>query len=159
MWQARSSPWRLSLLLLLALGFVLLGVVIALDGGVIARLVGGVSVLFFGACGVAAVIRLARGRQVEIAVSADGIWWRQWSGHRIDWHDVVRVEIRRQRRQQPFLCFWLRPETQRGGGVSVRSAALSKHMGFGDMSLTTIGTDRSFDELVDAVAAYVAVER
>ncbi|MFD1034519.1 STM3941 family protein [Sphingomonas hankookensis] len=159
MWEARSSPWRLSLLIVLALGFVVIGVVIALQGGAVSQMVGGLSVLFFGGCGIAAAIRLARGPQAEIAVSADGLFWRHWSDHRIAWQDVERVEIRRQRRQQPFLCLWLRAGSSADDRRSTSGTPLATRMGFGDIALTTIGTNRSFDELVEAVARYVPVER
>lgn len=36
---------------------------------------------------------------------------------------------------------------------------MSKRMGFGDVALHTTGTDRRFEDLVEAVARYIPVER
>ncbi len=158
MWQARVSLRRMLWRLLLALGFVVLGVWIAMAGGAVERLSGGVIVLMFGGFAAVMLAVLRRRGSVAIEVSPKGLWWRQWSDHPIAWADVQRAEVRRQHRQR-YLCLWLDTPARWRSPATAKGVALSKRMGFGDVALHALGTDRTFDDLVDAVATYIIVER
>ncbi|WP_294320416.1 STM3941 family protein [uncultured Sphingomonas sp.] len=153
-WQARSSPWRLSALLLLSLLFVVLGIAMATTGELVVSAFGLFAVLLFGTFALVFLRRLLRGREVAIEVSDQGICWLAWSEDLIAWHDIDHVSIRRQGRHH-HLCLWLHRPTHFRNALAARGASLSKSMGFGDVAINTIGTDRRFDELVKAVRRYV----
>ena len=154
MWQARSSPWRLSGLLLLSLIFVALGASMMMAGDIVLGVVGLVGILLFGASTVSIARRLSRGRAVAIEVTDSGICWRAWSDDLIAWDDIDHVEVRRQGRHH-HLCLWLHRPTHFRSALATHGARLSKDMGFGDVAINTVGTDRRFDELVEAVRRHV----
>jgi hypothetical protein len=86
-------------------------------------------------------------------IGPNGLLWRRWSDQVIPWEAFERadaVSIQRQR----MITLWLHdPQTYRSGKMLGRLAGANKAMGFGDISLTAQGTDRSFDEMAEAVRA------
>jgi len=157
MWHARTSIARTLGLAALSFGFVLVCAWLVTQDEVAPLLAGVVGLIFFGGCTIAILWRLRHvGPAIEISTA--GLCWRQFSDRTIPWHEVVHAEVRVVRRQK-FLCLWLRTPVQWRGRMMAKSAALSTQMGFGDMALSVLGTDRSFDELVVAVAHYVPVDR
>ena len=116
--------------------------------------VGLVGILLFGASTVSIARRLSRGRAVAIEVTDSGICWRAWSDDLIAWDDIDHVEVRRQGRHH-HLCLWLHRPTHFRSALATHGARLSKDMGFGDVAINTVGTDRRFDELVEAVRRHV----
>lgn len=156
MWVARSSPLRLLGLLILPLLFAAIGVLMIMDGDVIFGVVGLVAILGFGAVGLIVLGRLRRGRGIEIEVSGRGICWRAWSDDLIAWHEIRHAEVLRQGRQR-YLCLWLDRQPEFRTRFAARGAALSRSIGYGDVALNTIGTDRTLDDLVDAVRRHIPV--
>ncbi|MET0307780.1 MAG: STM3941 family protein [Sphingomonas sp.] len=80
-----------------------------------------------------------------------GLRWRRWSDEWIPWRAFVRarpVTIKRQR----FLALWFRdPGTYRSNTSIGRSAAVNRALGYGDVALTALGTDRRYEEIEAAV--------
>lgn len=89
-----------------------------------------------------------------IEVSSAGIRWRNWSEDLIPWSAIERLRITRIQRQS-FVSVWLRdPDTYRSTTLAGRMARANKAMGFGDIAIGTMGTDRSFDEFASDVAFF-----
>lgn len=156
MWQARSSPWRLLRLSIPSFLFAALGVLMVRDGDPVFGIVGVVSILMFGAVGLIVVGRLRRGRRIEIEVSERGLCWRAWSDDLIAWEDVRHAEVFRQGRQR-YLCLWLNREPRFRSRLAARGASMSRAIGFGDVAVNTFGTDRTLDDLIEAVERYIPV--
>ena len=151
---ARPSPLRILLLIALALGFVVLGVWIAGLLGPAPRpgkeWVGWAALLFFGLAAVMGVWRLFD-RSDQIVVDGDGLCWKQHSAATIPWVEIERIEAREIRRQR-FLCVFLKdPEKFPAAGWRGAMASANRGFGFGDLALSTTGTDRRHGELVAAV--------
>ena len=107
----------------------------------------------FACCALILAGRLFDSRD-QIVVDHRGILWRRRSDDPIPWQAISGIEVK-STQSIPFLCLWLRdPEAYRASGPAGWSDRLNRLMGFGDVSLTTIGLDRSFDELVDAVSRH-----
>jgi hypothetical protein len=156
---ARASVLRGGLLVLLGIGMTALSAWIAFDpvafrNPLLAAPTGWVGLLFFGACTSVALRQLFR-RGPVLRVDARGIFWARWSEGTIPWAAVTRVEPKGMQGQL-FLALWLRdPSAYPSRSLLGRAAGMNKTLGFGDIAITTQGTDRSFEDLVDAVRAQV----
>lgn len=155
---ARPSPARLTLLVLGSLAFVVLGAWVAGWLGPAPRpgreWIGWAAMLFFGLGAIVGVRRLFD-QDDQIVVDGSGLYWKQWSEQTIPWSEVTDIREREIRRQR-FLCLYLRnPERFPSGSAFSRMIRASNAMAdFGDISLSPIGTDKSFTELKDAILAY-----
>ena len=157
--EARNSPWRIALLLVVALMFVGLGAwMIGVFGGAPdhrfkTQAIGWVSIIFFGLCGILGAHRLFQAG-VEIRIDAKGIYWRRRSTQVIPWSAIDRITIGEVRGQR-FACLFLRdPRTFPSEGVAGMLAGANKALGYGDVALGATGTDRSFDELIGAIKQF-----
>jgi len=154
---ARPSIFRTGLLLLGALGFVALGLFFVGAFGPVPgpgrEWVGWLSILFFGLCFVAGLPRLFD-RRDQIVVDGTGIQWSQWSEATIPWSDIRAIEKREIRRQK-FLCLHLEdPGRFPSATLMGRLGGPNRILGFGNIALAATGTNRSFDELVAAIALH-----
>jgi hypothetical protein len=158
---ARPSRFRILLLILGSLGFVALGVWIAGLLGPPPRpgkeFAGWLSILFFGLCFVVGLFRLFERGDV-IVVDRQGLFWRRWSDATIPWSAIRSIEPRSIRRNR-FLCLWLHDHRQFPPGSWIgRAGAANRALGFGDIAITTAGTDRRFDELLAALERHAPAD-
>jgi hypothetical protein len=154
---ARNSRFRLLLIILGAIGFVVAGAWIAglfdPPSRVGREWVGWISMFFFGLCAVAAVPRLFD-ESDQIVIDGNGIFWRRRSTTTIPWTAVQRWQIG-QVRSQRFICLFLKDPTQfPHTGVGALLGGVNRGMGFGDVALSAVGTDRTFDEMLAAVESW-----
>ncbi len=113
------------------------------------------TILFFGACAATIAKQLFRTGPV-IEIDQKGILWRRWSDEVIPWSAILQAE-QRSVYSQKFLCLWLdAPERYPSRSTLGKLSALNKGMGFGDIALSTQGTDQSFEQLVEVVDAHLA---
>jgi hypothetical protein len=152
---ANSSPGRLLRLLLGSVALEGVGIWLVMQGtGNIEHFaVGILCMLFFGMTTVAIFVRvMATGP--EARVDADGIWLRRGIRTTIPWSAIRRLSVGEVKRQR-FLCLDLvDPAMFPQGGVQGRLAGANRAMGFGDVAISMTGTDRSFDELMEAVRTF-----
>jgi hypothetical protein len=151
---ARPSVAKLILLLLLAVGFVAAGLWMAGLGGVAPKpgkeWVGWLSIIFFGACGVAIFFRLFD-RDDQIRISSIGVYSKQWSPQTVPWSEIVNITIWEYKRLKSIILH-LRdpsrfPSTTWQGKLAFGNRALTG----GDIALNLTGTDRSVDEAMQAI--------
>jgi hypothetical protein len=154
---ARNSPSRLALMVLGAAAFVALGLWLAGLFGPPPKpgreWLGWLASVFFGFAGIVGARRLFD-RSDQLVIDRNGIFWRHWSETTIPWSAIESFSRHSIRRQQ-FLSLHLKspamfPRSGAGGWVG----NLNRGLGFGDIALTVAGTDRSFDELVEAIDRY-----
>lgn len=157
--EARNSRWRLALLTLLSVGFVALGLwMIGAFGpdhpqGIKPLVFGWLAIVFFGACGVAGLIRM-RNTDVIMRVDPHGIWWKQMSEHTLPWDEIVEVGIVTIHRQKMLGLKVAEPDRYRSKTVSGWLSGANETLTGYPLCLTVTGTDRSFAELLDAVERY-----
>ena len=156
MFEARNSRWRLALLALLSAAFVALGLwMIGTFGsdhpdGIKATIFGWLAILFFGACAIAALLRM-RDDGVVLRVDERGIWWKQMSAATIPWSEIDEVGVVTIHRQKMLGLAVRDPGRYRSKTIQGRlSRANDALIGY-PLCLTVAGTDRSFADLLDAV--------
>ena len=152
---ANVSRRRTALLVLGAIGFVVAGVFMLRDpeGGLTLMVFGWAAILFFGLCGLIGIRQLFRSGP-DIRIDEQGIWWRRWSDQVVPWEAIVALYPAGVGRTA-FLCLKLvDPAAYPSTHVMGKFAGINRASGFGDISVTTTGTDRSFTELLAAVERF-----
>ena len=111
------------------------------------------SILVFGLVAIMGARRLIEGGD-QIVVDHQGILWTQWSDRIIPWSAIRHID-RKSVKRQHFLCLELvDPARYPPTSLLGRFAGSNRLLGFGDIAINVGGTDRSFDELVDAVERF-----
>ena len=107
----------------------------------------------FAHCTLLLVYRLFD-RRDQIVVDHRGIVWRRRSDEPIPWQAISKIEVR-SAAFSSFLCLWLRhPEAFGSQRLAGWLGRLNRTMRYGDIPVTSTGLNRSFDELVQAVAQH-----
>jgi hypothetical protein len=154
---ARPAPFRMLLLLALSLGFVVLGFWIAGLLGPVPRpgreWVGWLSIAFFGLCFIFGIGRLFD-RDDQIVVDRDGVIWRQRSDARIPWSEIRSVRSFTIRRQHLLSIDLKEPALFPPTTLLGRLGNANRSLGFGDVVISTAGTNRSFRDLRAAIERY-----
>lgn len=151
---ARNAPLRLIFLISISIVFVALGLWIAGSFGAPPRpgreWLGWFAAAFFGLCALAGARRLFDNGD-QIVVDRNGIFWRQWSAMTIPWGAISRFEHRTVRNQH-FVAIHLKdPSLFPRDGAARLLGGLNRGMGFGDLAISAVGTDKSFAQLLAAV--------
>jgi hypothetical protein len=93
-----------------------------------------------------------------LEIDERGILWHRWSDTTIPWNAITRVEVKTVREQKSLNLWLADPARYPGRSMLGGLSGLNKAMGSGDLSISMIGTDQSFDRLVEVVGAYHALE-
>jgi hypothetical protein len=156
---------RLFLLAALSAAGVALGLWIAgvfgdphLRGSPTARfIVGWICVAFFGFAVTVALKRMVSGGDA-ITVDHRGILAKQWSEDIIPWSAIIGVSRRKFYYNylffQTYICLELENAKNYPSSNIVRRTGLDKAMGYGDVSFNAGDSDRSIDEVADAIDQY-----
>ncbi len=160
---ARYSPVRMTLMILGAILFVLLGAWLAgwfgdpptsrRWGPQAIHWAGWSSILVFGLAAIFGLTRLFQRRDL-IVVDEHGLTWRNWSDEHIPWSAVARIQERDQMGQTMFCIHLHDPERHPPTTMLGRVSSLNSAIGFAAITITTAGTDRSPDELRAALVRY-----
>lgn len=170
--EAHVSKGRTWIIILLALGFAAIGVGFASAATELARSVRlvffrdpfilrvfGWTAVVIGVLGAVIAARQLLRTGPVIEIDARGIRWLRWSDKFIPWSAITDAAPRAISGQQ-FLCLTLdRPEDHASRSITGMLAGMNRNMGFGDVAIGAQGTDRSIDELMDAVARFRPVIR
>ena len=155
---ARPSRGRLVLLLAGALLFVAGGLWMA---GVFGEppdrnrvWLGWACALFFGLCGLLGVARL-RDTSDQIVIDGHGVTYRLWSDDHIPWAVIERISERRIQRQVMFSVYLADPADFPPTRLLARMGSAQRGMGLGDFALVATGTDKSADDLRDALDRFI----
>lgn len=155
--EARPSRGKLIAMLAGALLFVAISLFIILNPDMIERRrwaipAAYVGLPFFLLCA-GLFGRMLFSGAVQVRVDANGIYWRRWQDMPIPFSEIERA-WHYALMGQSTLCLALRqPDRYPSKSAVLRaSAKANKRMGAGDVAISMNGLDRSFDELMDAVA-------
>lgn len=119
----------------------------------IAHVAGWFGLVFFPLCGLGIARQLFRTGPV-MEIGPQGLMWKRWSDETIPWSAFSRAEPVTVVNQQMLSLWLIDPDAWRSTKLLGRLAGANKGMGYGDISLTMQGTDRSFREMVDAVRGH-----
>lgn len=112
--------------------------------------------IFFGACTWSFLAQWALVRPI-VRINDHGVYWSRWSTETIPWNQITNPRIVQASRTR-FLCFDL---IDRGAIRHKRLLAplafINRRLGYGDIWLTTINLDRSFEELLTAFGTFSPV--
>lgn len=158
---AHSSRWKLVLMLLGAVMFVVIGLwMVGLFGqppesrrystGFLV-LIGWACILFFGLCGGIIAKRLFSAGEDEVRISASGIRSRSWSDDMIPWSEITEISTWNSNGQSVIVLKLRDPSRYPGKGMVAMLAKANRAMTGGDVHISMTGTDRSFDEAMAAV--------
>ena len=158
---ARNAPLRLLVLMAASIGIVALGLWIAGSFGPPPRpgreWIGWLAVTFFGICAIAFTRRLFD-KKDQIVVDRNGIFWRPWSAMTIPWGAIKSFEPLTVRNQH-FVAIYLKdPSLFPRDGTARLLGGLNRGLGFGDLAISAVGTDKSFTELLAAVEHFAPRE-
>jgi hypothetical protein len=162
---ARPSRARLTLMLIACLLFVAVSLWMIGAFGEAPRLsgrranlnwVGWIGAPFFGIFAVVALAKLRDCRD-RLVIDGRGILWRAWSDEVIPWTEIERIEERQIARQTMFSVYLHDPARCPPKGWTGRIAASQRGFGAGDMAITLSGTDKSDDELREALSRFCPV--
>jgi hypothetical protein len=151
---AKPSPWRLALLLLACVVFVLGGAWmlgwIGTPPPDAPRWIGWASVGFFGLAGAVIAVRLFDSDDV-LRVGPRGIWFRHHSDDLIPWSEVAEIGVWEHRGQKVIVLGLHNPERFPARGIAGMLAGANRAMTGGDVAISLNGTDRNFAEAMAAM--------
>lgn len=160
---AHISRWRVASLILGSLGFVALGLWLAGAFGEVpssrrysapvAIGIGSLCVLFFGLCAVAGVKRFSDNR-VQLEIGPAGIVWQQWSNQLIPWTEITDITTWSHRRQKAIVLHLNDPARFPGRGLAAKLAGANRTLTGGDIAISLTGTNRSYDDAMEAIARF-----
>ena len=127
-------------------------------GAVVAGFVQGFSgfafgMVFFGACAVAMVPMLLS-RDVQVRISAQGIFWKRWNDQTIPWSEITDVSTWELTGQKVIVLKLRDASRFPGKGIQGLLAGPNRAMTGGDISVVLTGTDQSPDAAVAAIGKY-----
>lgn len=168
--RAYYSRWRMTLILLICLGFVTLGLLLA---GVIGEppdpdawsrrrrsippelfpYFGWFCAALFG-IGVPIILKRFFDHDVQVAIGAAGIRVSRWSEATIPWSEIQRVSVWKYQHQKHIILHLHRPEAFPGRGIAAKLSGANRMLTGGDIAITLVGTDGRFDDAMAAIAHF-----
>ncbi|PKP98157.1 MAG: hypothetical protein CVT74_11910 [Alphaproteobacteria bacterium HGW-Alphaproteobacteria-13] len=157
---AYPSRWRIMLLIMLAVAFVVMGAeMIGAFGApfssqryspVFILIVGWIDVIFFSLAGVL-WIRMLFDRKEQLRIGAEGIRWARWSDWTISWNEITDVTTWELYRQKSIVLHLRDPARFPGRGLLGMAAKANRRLIGGDIAISLTGTDRSVAEALSAI--------
>jgi hypothetical protein len=159
---ARSSPLKMLKLFAAAAGFVVLGAWIAGLFGEAPQpgmeFWGWLSILFFGACGIAMLPSLLTTGDA-IRISAQGIYFKRWSDATIPWSEITRVSRFSVEGQDMIILNLKDPSRFPSTGLLGKLNPANRALSSGDITIPLAGTTGNFDEAMAAIDHFRAKAR
>jgi hypothetical protein len=154
---ARNSPVKLVLLVLLSLGFVVLGLWIAGQFGPPPKpsreWIGWLCAAFSAFTTVMGIRRMF-GHDLHLRINSLGILSPQWSNDTIPWSEIAEVGVWSHRGQQVIVLKLRHPERFPSDTFQGKIAFLNRKLTKGDVSIGLVGTDQRFDDAMAAIARH-----
>lgn len=163
--RAYNSRWRLALALLFAVGFVMLGFLLAgIFGEVpsfvdesrrrlppeVAKIIGWVCTLFFGFVGLVIAKRFFENKP-HLYVGSDGIISSTWSDQVIPWTEIIDVTVISYSGQKSIALHLQNPDHFPGRGLSAILDRVNRKFIGGDVLISVNGANRTHEEAMAAI--------
>jgi hypothetical protein len=153
---ARPEPVRQALLTLGSAAFVLIGAWIAGLFGTAPpdapQWAGWAGIVFFGLTGIVSARRMLD-REDMVRIGAPGVWYRLWSDDVIPWSEIADVGVWEYRGQKTIVLKLQHPERFPSATMMGKFAAANRALTGGDVAIMMLGTDKSFDDAMQAIAS------
>lgn len=160
---AHQSRWRLVLLLLGAIAFVVIGLMMVGAFGEAPRsdrhspqviaAVAWFGIAFFGPCAILIAKRLIEGGEA-LRIGRAGVSFAAWSDQTIPWSEITDISEWSFRGQRSLILHLRDPNRFPGKGVLGFAAKANRALTGGDVPIALTGTNRSFDEAAAAIARF-----
>jgi len=164
---AHWSRWRLARLILLGVGFVLLGLwMIGAFGAPptsrnyppdLVLFMGWAGIIFFGLCCVVIVSRFFSKRE-QLRIGPAGIRYAVRSDQTIPWREIVGIGTWNSAGQKSIILHLRDPASFPARGIASIFAGANRKITGGDVSISLTGTDSEFDDAMSAIARFQPVE-
>lgn len=161
---AYPSRWRLALIALGAIGFVVMGLWMIGTFGPppdsrryssgFVTMIGWISIIFFGFCGVIAIKRMLNSDE-DVRINSFGIKSRSWSEQTIPWNEITDISTWSYKGQKTILLKLRDPSQFPGRGIGAMMAKANRAIIDADVSISMTGTDRSYDEAMRAIHQFM----
>ena len=160
---AYPSRWRLAVLLLVAVAFLMIGLwavgtfgpppVSQRASPAFTNAIGWVSIVFFGSCGLA-LLKAFFDKRERLRIGPAGIHWTVWSGDMIPWVEIADITTW-QFKLQKMVVLHLRDATLFPSASPLAAfTGASRALTGGDIAITLSGTDRSYREAMEAISRF-----
>ena len=160
---AYNSRWRVALLILASIAFVFLGLWM---GGAFGDVptsrhfsagatigVGWFCVLFFGLCAVAGTKKFFDD-SVQLEVGPFGVRWSSWSDQTVPWSEITEVTTWSYMRQKAIILHMNDRARFPARGMTAKLAGANRMLTGGDIAISLTGTDRSYEEALEAIGRF-----
>lgn len=92
--------------------------------------------------------------QDMLRIGPSGIWYRDWSDDIIPWREITAIGTWQVRGQKVILLSLVDPVRFPSSTLRGKAASMDRALTGGDIAITLMGTDRSFDEAMAAIEKY-----
>lgn len=92
--------------------------------------------------------------QDMLRIGPSGIWYRDWSDAIIPWYEITDIGVWRARGQKMILLSLVDPMRFPSTTLRGKAASMDRALTGGDIAITLMGTDRSFEEAMAAIEEY-----
>jgi hypothetical protein len=160
---AHNSRWRVALILLGTVGFAALGLwMVGAFGEVPSSRrhsagymvgVGWLCILFFGFCA-AAIGKKFFDSRPQLQIGPLGIVWSPWSDDVIPWSEIRTVTTWSHKGQKAIVLHLNNPDRFPARGLMAKLARANQKLTGGHISISLIGTNRSHDDAMSAIARF-----
>jgi hypothetical protein len=154
---ARPAPLRQAMLTLGSGAFVVIGAWIAgLIGGAppdAPGWAGWTAMAFFSLTGIISA-RHMFDREDVLRIGAPGVWYRLWSDDVIPWSEIADVGLWQYQRQKTIVLKLRHPERFPSATMMGKFAEANRALTGGDVAIMMLGTDKSYDEAMQAIATF-----
>lgn len=89
-----------------------------------------------------------------LRIGPSGIWYRDWSDDIIPWREISDVGVWRLRGQNLILLSLVDPQRFPASTTRGRAAAMDRAITGGDIAITLMASDRTFEEAMAAIETY-----
>lgn len=160
---AYPSRWRIALLILGSIIFVIGGLVMVGAFGslpdssryspTVVFAVGWLSVSFFGLCGLVWTKRMFETRE-QLRIGPTGIYSAQWSDQTIPWSEIADISVWSFKKQKSIILHLRDPSRFPARGIASMLAGGNRMLTGGHLAITLTGTDREFDDAMLAISHF-----
>ena len=163
---AYTSRWRTALLLVGCIAFFAIGIWMAgvigpipvsrRSGPLMTETWGWITIVFSG-MGAFAIAKMWLENKEQLCIGHSGIKWSRWSDQTIPWKEISDVTVWSYRSTRSIILHVRNPALFPGKGIVGLAGRANRALTGGDIGITLIGTDRSFDEAISAIAQFRAI--
>jgi len=160
---AHTSRFRMAILVIVSLAFVAGGVwmtgllgpppVSSRSSPEMVMALGWITIAFFG-LGAVVIARLWWANNEMLRINPRGIRWLRWCDQTIPWDQITDITEWRYKSTRSIILHVRDPQLYPGKGIVGWAGRANRTLTGGDIGISMLGTDRTFDEAMTAIASF-----